>query len=204
MAATPSPPQPPRGTSQSHRGSFWNGQCLWCPKGERTEGKPRKVLECRSTKARPLPSFPPPGVTVNGFQVLRSSISCLLSYPTGRRYLPYSSPTQYTCLTQSANDPQDPSRSVYPGCRRGPRSPVQRGPSPELLLSLLLSHTLFPSHHVSCLEILQPAHGHGRVLGCRLKLKASRWLQPRGGCQDQRRPVWSGVGGGGFGTTRHS
>ena len=149
MAATPSPPQPPRGTSQSHRGSFWNGQCLWCPKGERTEGKPRKVLECRSTKARPLPSFPPPGVTVNGFQVLRSSISCLLSYPTGRRYLPYSSPTQYTCLTQSANDPQDPSHSVYPGCRRGPRSPVQRGPSPELLLlSPALTHLVSLS---SCL-----------------------------------------------------
>ena len=41
-------------------------------------------------------------------QELRSSIICLPSYHIGRRYLPYSFPTQYTCLIQSANDPQDP------------------------------------------------------------------------------------------------
>ena len=29
------------------------------------------------------------------------------SYPTGKRYLPYFSPTQDTCLIQSTNDPQD-------------------------------------------------------------------------------------------------
>ena len=47
-------------------------------------------------------------VTINLFQVLLSSITCLPSCPIGRRYLPYSSFTQYTCLIQSANDPQDP------------------------------------------------------------------------------------------------
>ena len=31
-------------------------------------------------------------VTKSGFQALLSSITCLLSCPTGRRYLPYSSP----------------------------------------------------------------------------------------------------------------
>ena len=46
---------------------------------------------------------PPHVVTINRFQVLRSP---LLPH-TGRRYLPYSSPTQYTCVIQSANDPQD-------------------------------------------------------------------------------------------------
>ena len=50
-------------------------------------------------------------VTINGFQVLLSSITCLPSYPIGKRHLPYSSsPTQYMCLIQSANDPQD----LYP------------------------------------------------------------------------------------------
>ena len=48
-----------------------------------------------------------PLVTSDGFQVLLSSMSRLPSYPTGRRYLPYSCPTQHACLIQSANDPQD-------------------------------------------------------------------------------------------------
>ena len=72
--------------------------------------KPRGVLECKNGKIRPCPSFPPHVVTINRFQVLLSSITCLPSYPIGRRYLPYSSHTQYTCLTQSANDPQ----ATYP------------------------------------------------------------------------------------------
>ena len=43
---------------------------------------------------KPDPHRPslPHVVTKNGFQVLLSSITCLLSYPTGRRYFPYSSP----------------------------------------------------------------------------------------------------------------
>ena len=47
-------------------------------------------------------------VTINRFQVLLSSITCLPSDPIGRRYLPYSSPTQDTCFIQSANDVQNP------------------------------------------------------------------------------------------------
>ena len=72
-------------------------------------------------------------VTVNGFQVLLSSRTCLPSYPTGRRYLPYSSPTQYTCLIQSENDPHDPwSHSLYPRYKSGLRIPFQRRFSLEL------------------------------------------------------------------------
>ena len=47
-------------------------------------------------------------VTINGIQVFLSSTTCLPSYPMGEGIwltLPH---TQCTCLTQSANDPQDP------------------------------------------------------------------------------------------------
>ena len=59
---------------------------------------------------KPDPYHPslPYVVTINGFQVLLRSITCLPSYPTGRRYLPYSSPTECMCLIQSENDWQDP------------------------------------------------------------------------------------------------
>ena len=63
---------------------------------------------------KPDPYHPslPHVVTINGFQVLLNSMTCLPSYPIGRRYLPYSPrpPTQYMCLIQSANDMQD----LYP------------------------------------------------------------------------------------------
>ena len=52
------------------------------------EGKSRqlrRVLECRNGKTRPFSSFPP---LINGW----NCITCLPSYPLGRRYLPYSSP----------------------------------------------------------------------------------------------------------------
>ena len=74
--------------------------------------KSRRVLESRNARMeKPDPYCPclPHVVTINGFQVLLSSITCLPSYSIGRRYLPYSPPTtQYMCLIQSANDPQDP------------------------------------------------------------------------------------------------
>ena len=54
--------------------------------------KPRRVLECRNRKTRPYHPSLPHVVTINGFQVLLSSITCLPSYPIGRRYLPYSFP----------------------------------------------------------------------------------------------------------------
>ena len=50
----------------------------------------------------------PDVVTVDGFQVLLSSINGLPSYPIRRKYFSYSSPTQYRCLIHSANDLQDP------------------------------------------------------------------------------------------------
>ena len=59
---------------------------------------------------KPDPYGPPSHhvVTINGFQVFLSSINCLPSCPIRRKYLSYSSLTQYTCLIQSANDLQDP------------------------------------------------------------------------------------------------
>ena len=48
---------------------------------------------CNAGMEKPDPCRPslPLLVTINGFQVLLSSITCLPSYPIGRRYLPYSS-----------------------------------------------------------------------------------------------------------------
>ena len=70
--------------------------------------KLRRVLECKNGKTRDpyCPSLPHV-VTINGFQVLLSSMTCLPSYPIGRRYLSYSSPPsihasssqQMTCKT---------------------------------------------------------------------------------------------------------
>ena len=65
-------------------------------------------------KNQPYCPSAPHVVTINRFRVLLSSITCLPSYPIGRRYLPYSSPTQYTSLIQSANDPQDPIPLLVP------------------------------------------------------------------------------------------
>ena len=53
------------------------------------------------------PSFPHV-VTINRFQVLLSSITCLPSYSTGEGICLTLPSTQCTCLIQSANDPQDP------------------------------------------------------------------------------------------------
>ena len=45
--------------------------------------KPRRVLECRNRKTRPLLTFPPipNDVTINEFQVFLISITCLPSFP---------------------------------------------------------------------------------------------------------------------------
>ena len=56
-----------------------------------------------------LIALPSPHIgIINEFQVLLSRIICIPSYPIGRRYLPYSSSTQYKRLIKSANDLQDP------------------------------------------------------------------------------------------------
>ena len=82
-----------------------------------------------------LPSYP-----ISSVQFSRSVVSnslrphepqharppCPSPYAIGRRYLPQSSPTQYTCLIQSAHDPQDPYPApLYPGSKNGLRTPVQ-------------------------------------------------------------------------------
>ena len=122
--------------------------------------KPRRVLECRNGKTRPLSSFPPPCC-----KVLLSSITCLLSYAIGRRYLPYSSPPPG--IRASSNQQmtrKTPIPLLYAGYKSGLRTPVQPQFSPELACysnSVSCSEkTLLPSHPVSCLEILfQPVHG---------------------------------------------
>ena len=102
--------------SFSFHNVFWNHlhsprRCNRCNNGRndhcvdsrtKEQIKPRRVLECRNGKTKPLSSFPPP--CCNYYQ---NCIICLPSYSIKRRYLPYSSPT-YTRLIQSANDRQDP------------------------------------------------------------------------------------------------
>ena len=64
-------------------------------------------------------------VTVDGFQVLLSSINSLSSYPISRNCFSYSSPTQYRCLIHSANDPQDPYPIPCTLAMSGLRTPAQ-------------------------------------------------------------------------------
>ena len=114
-----------------------------------------------------LPS--PHVVTINKFQVLLSSIICLPSYPIGRRYLPYSSPTQYKRLIKSAWPTRPLSCSLYPGCKNGLRTPVQCwlslglahcvhsiSHSNKLYFSLILSHVwkFFSNPHTNKMQIL--------------------------------------------------
>ena len=90
--------------------------------------KPRRVLECRNGKTRPLPSFPHV-VTINRLQVLLNSITCLPSYPIGRKYLPYSSLILPSICVSS--NPQmtykTPSHFLYPGYKSGLRTPFSVG-----------------------------------------------------------------------------
>ena len=102
-----------------------------------------------------LPHF----VTIKGFQVLLSSITCLPSYPTqGEGICLTLPPTQYTFLIQSAKDLQDPqSHSLYLQYKSRLRTPVQRWFSLELARcsnSVPHSNKLYFPLIVSCLEIL--------------------------------------------------
>ena len=63
--------------------------------------KPQRVLGCRNGKTRLYRPSLPHVVTINGFQVLLSSITCLPSYPIGRRHLPSSSPQPSICDSSS-------------------------------------------------------------------------------------------------------
>ena len=82
--------------------------------------KPRRVLECRNRKTRPYRSSLPHGVTISGFQVLLSRITCLPSYPIGRRYLAYSSPQPVYVPHPISKWPTRPlSHSLYLGYKSG-------------------------------------------------------------------------------------
>ena len=72
--------------------------CLCGDPGTKEQIKPRRVLECRDAKTRPLLSFPPPCCNYSW-----NSITCLPSYPRRR-----------TCLIQSANDLKDPIPLLVP------------------------------------------------------------------------------------------
>ena len=69
--------------------------------------KPRRVLEAGVERPDPCCPSRPYAVTVIRSQVLLTGGTCLPSYPTGRRHLPYSSPPsirassnqQTTCKT---------------------------------------------------------------------------------------------------------
>ena len=96
--------------------------------------KPRRVLECRNRKTRPLSTFPPiPNVvTICEFQVLLTSLTCLPSDPTRRRYLPYSSPPSIHASSNQQMTRRPRSHSLYPGYKSGLRTPIQCRFSPEL------------------------------------------------------------------------
>ena len=78
---------------------------------------------------KPDPYHPslPYVVTINGFSVLLSSITCLPSYPIGRRYLPYSSfHPGYLPHPINKWSARPLSHSLYPAYKSGPRTLVQR------------------------------------------------------------------------------
>ena len=84
-------------------------------------------------KPDPYPPFLPHVVIINGFQVLLSSIICLLFYPIGRRYLPYSSPNPVYVPHSINKWPAKPlSHYWYPGYKSGLRTLVQHWFSLEL------------------------------------------------------------------------
>ena len=97
--------------------------------------KPRRVLECRNRKTRPLLTFPPipSSITINEYQVLLTSITCLPCDPIGRRYLPYSSPHPVYVPHPISKWPERPlSHPLHAGYKSGIRTPAQRWFSLEL------------------------------------------------------------------------
>ena len=88
--------------------------------------KPRRVLECRNGKTRPLSSFPPHVVTINRFQVLLSSITCLSSCPTKREGICLTLPPP--SIRASSNQQmtrKTPIPLLVPGYKSGLKTPVQ-------------------------------------------------------------------------------
>ena len=104
---------------------------MWCPKDERTEKYKEGLGMQEWEKTDPYHPSLPHVVTINGFQVLLSSITCLPSYREKVFALLF--PTQYICLIQSSKCPEKPlSHSWYPGYKNRLRARVQCRLSLEL------------------------------------------------------------------------
>ena len=124
--------------------------------------QPRRVLECRNRKTRHLSPFPSPCCNYSRISGPPEQYNLSPLLPYREKVFAFSSSTQYTCLIQSANDPQDP----YPTpCTLAIK--VDKGPllnissplswstvltaSPTLINFILLSFCLmsgnsFPTH----------------------------------------------------------
>ena len=98
-------------------------------------------------------------VTINGFQVLLSSISCLPLNPWGEGICLTLHPTEYMCLIQSANDPQDP----YPTpCTPGIKvswGPLFNGASPLNWPAVLTAAAAAAKSLQSCPTLRDPTDG---------------------------------------------
>ena len=155
--------------------------------------KPRRVLACRNRETWPPWSFPPP--RCNYLEQCNPSPLLL----TGRRYLPYSSPTQKACLLQSANDPQDPpSDSLSPGYKNGLRILFNVG-SPWSWPTVL---RVSPSHKLYFPLILLQEGGPLPGPKTGLSSNTRKWIVRGDTCWQSKRfyweraPGWRAVGKG--------
>ena len=95
--------------------------------------KPKGFWNARMEKSDPYHPSLPYIVTINGFQVLLSSITCLSSYPTKWEGICLTLPPP--SIRASSNQQtahKTPILLLYPGYRSGLRTPVQRWFSLEL------------------------------------------------------------------------
>ena len=139
---------------------------LWWSKDERA-GKTKEGLGMQELR-KPDPYHPslPHVVTINGFQVLLNSVTCLSSYPIWRRYLSYSSLHPVYVLHPISKWPIRPlSHSSCLGYKSGLRTPVQGRFSLELACcsnsvsySDKLHFPLILSHIWKFFSILRPDH----------------------------------------------
>ena len=128
--------------------------------GQKEQIEPRRVLECRNRKTRPLSSFPLPCFLTKTISVPPGQYNLSPLLPHGEKVFA----TQYTCLIQSTKDPQDPYPSPCTlGKKSGLRTAVQCPFSLELAHcsnSVFHSNKLYFPFIVSHVEILfQPVPG---------------------------------------------
>ena len=126
------------------------------------------VLEYRNEKPDPYRPPLPHVVTINGFQVLLSNITCLPSYPIGRRHLcPTLPPPSIHGSSNQQMTARPWSHSLYPGYKSGLKTPIQHQFSLELAhCSNSVSHfnkLYFPpilSHVWKFFSNLRPDHNN--------------------------------------------